>query len=273
MLESVRQLYIAFDKVFSRPKSLYNARCCVSKDNERQLLALPREQLTEWMLSMPMDHSDGCFATFDEISYYVPRLMELFVDSENGFEAGNLNISFFRFLRDHQDDYQRLGLWEPIEQAMMDVFHIRTSVFPLRHFDQEACAAKGWGIIYDDIMAYTEFMDELLGEFLFPILSKRSIGRDDLSEYDVFFERWAADSNPYRIAHLLEITKRYFEDRIFSGYAEIVPCSYIRKLEQVEFKDSLIERVKPILSKIKSPTWFRDVCAWLGYGTDDKDSE
>jgi hypothetical protein len=208
--ESIQQLYIAFKKVFKRPTSFYNEHCCVTKENELILLTTSLSELTEQQLSMPIDHYGSCFGTFREVSYYVPRLIELLSDSSNGFEYGNLCFSFYRLLRDGESEYQRLGVWDQIEKSMFDNFYSRTSKFDMIHFNEVDCKEKGWVLQYFDMITWPELLDELLGEFFYPILSKRKkSAEENHSEWDLFIEKWAEDKNPHRICYLLDAIKQY----------------------------------------------------------------
>ena len=89
MLSEIAQLYSAFDAVFPRPESYRSEGCCVMPEHVQPLLDLPREQWTEEMLSLPGSHIGTCFATFEQASYLIPRLLE----AEEGFTYGILCIN------------------------------------------------------------------------------------------------------------------------------------------------------------------------------------
>lgn len=257
-IESVEELYPLFERVFPRPTSFDNEYCCVSEEDERPLLTLPLRELTEGMLAMPIDHACGCFGTFEEVSYFVPRLIEILADSEYGFERGVLSYSFYRLLRDNEEQYQSLGVWNAIEKAIRGIFSYRTSTFNIKHYDREACEEKGWGITYYDLVIGTDLMDELLGEFLFPVLSRREDSHSSgCSEWDRFFIRWAEDQNPNRVAHILDIIRRYCTDELLHDYT--LPNSFLGSLKQRNYASALTKRAEPAFASIESPTWLRDV--------------
>lgn len=261
-IESVQHLYAAFERVFPRPVSFHNEGCCVKDYHERPLLELPLRELTEEMLQMPIDHNGACFGTFEELSYFVPRMVELLADSENGFEYGVLSFSFFRMLRDNEQQYKALGVWSAIEGAICDILALRTQEFHVRHYDRGACEKKGWGIEYFDLMVWTDLMDDLLGELFFPILSRRPLSPGCAgSEWDTFIARWAEDSNPCRVAHLLDIVRRYWADELYDGYT--LPNSFVILLRQREFQSALVKRAEPAFAAVESTTWLEDVLGSL----------
>lgn len=261
MLESIDRLYKAFDSVFPRPTSFDNERCCVTEEQEKLLLSLPRHQWTEEMLAEPMDHNDGCFGTFEEVSYLVPRLMEILSESDEGFEQGLLEFSFFGFLLRREADYRQLGLWGAIEDAITEVFRSRTAIFAVTHYDTEACRRNGWCLEYLDLVAGSHMVHELLGEFCYrkalDHLPSTGLGSQ---EWDEVFDRWAEDGSPERVAHLLDQIKLHFEDRLLPEYC--VPANFIRRLED-GLAGQLVDRAWPVISAVDSPTWLRDLLCVL----------
>ena len=128
MLESIKRVYEEFDKVIFRPTAFSdNQCCCVGEDYEQKLLHTPREELQEVDLAVPIDNTDGCFASYDQMAYFIPRLLEILEDTEEGFSYGNLDISFFRIIRDHKDDFKRLGLWDVLCEALYEIFKVHTA--------------------------------------------------------------------------------------------------------------------------------------------------
>lgn len=256
ILGSIRQLYKLFDEVFPHPKSFHNDGCCVGKKHAKLLATLPREELTEEMLSVVVDHR-GCFGTFEEMAYFVPRLMELLADSEDGFEHGLLQYSFFGLLRENEQQYRDLGLWNSIEEAMYDIFVCRTSTFDIKHYDEVECRQKGWEILYFDIMPWQDLIDQMLGGFFYPILSARKSDSNlQLTAWDRFFIKWAEDENPYRLAHLMDIIKRYCNDDLYYGY--VLPDSLINLLKEKDYQLILLEHTRTAYGTIDTPTWLRD---------------
>ncbi len=246
MLLEIAQLYTAFDKVFPRPESYWGEGCCVQPEHEEVLLRLPREQWTEEMLSMPGSHIGICFATFEQASYLIPRLLELLAEAENGFSYGTLNMNVPRFLREHESDYATLRLWQLIENTFIAIFRERTSEFAIRSE-------------YPDYVAGTDGIDDFLGEFYLPLLSGRHCP-DGSSGWDEFFRLWAEDDSPARIAHLLGVTKRHFDDDLFEWAP---PESYLERVRDVGYTELLLARAEPAMKSVESPTWLNDLRAAL----------
>lgn len=256
MLESVANLYTASDEVFPRPESFYNHGCCVKKADERPLLRLPREQLEEQTLAKPADHFCKCFATFEQASYFIPRLIELLADAEDGFQWGCLHISFFGFLLEHQREYESHGLWPLIEQCLADSLMLRTSTFKIVHYDKAACEAKQWQIDHFDYVVGSQGIDEMLDGFFYPVLTERPL-ENGRSEWDSLFERWEADERPERTAHLLNLLRQQgIED-----YA--LPAGLLERISDQRWVDALIRRAEPAIVAANSPTWLADLRCML----------
>ncbi len=255
MLPEIAQLYTAFDKVFPRPKSFEGEGCCVKKKHERPLLKLPREQLTEEMFALPGSHFGICFATFEQASYFIPRLLELLSEAEDGFAWGSLNMRIPSFLLEHKSDYTSLGLWQLIEDAYLAIFRERTSTFTVHHYDKAACVAKGWGLDYFDLVVGTDGIDDLLGWFFPPLLLKR-VHPDGSSGWGEFFRIWAEDDNPARVAHLLDVTKRYLE---YQDGEYRPPESYLERLKDAGYTKLLLARAESAVKSTESAIWLGDL--------------
>lgn len=242
VLKSIQQLYASCDLVFSRPTSFYNERCCVTEENERILLTIQREDLTEEMLTMPIDHFGSCFGTFEQVSYYVPRLIELLAESRYGFEYGVMCYSFFRLLHQNEQQYRTLGIWDQIENAVNDIFIKRTLTFTMERHN------------YVD---YTDLIDNILSDFYYPVLSKRRLpGNESATEWDHFFIQWEEDQNPHRIAHMLDTIKRHHE---CNPDSYTLPNSLLDRLKNQDYILSLIDRAKPACLSLNSQTWLTDL--------------
>lgn len=249
-LPPLNELYLKFDRVFDCPRSFYNEGCCVSVETERALLAAPREQLGEDVLSYPLSHYPGCFGTFEQVAYFVPRLIEILAESLYGFEY---LISLWRIVGADQDRYQELGLWQPIIAAMNAVFQERTRTFAVQHFDKTACQAKGWGLEHYDISNGADIVEALLGDFFHPLLSPRPVA------WENFFAQWAHDPNPHRVAHLLDVWKQNCEEHP-TGYWTFPP-NFKSQMEDAGYIAAVIERAAPVFPSIEetSPTWLNDL--------------
>lgn len=260
MRESIQRLYTAFDAVFPRPTAFDNEGCCVKDEHEAPLLTLPREDLPIEILVMPVQHACGCFGTLEQMSYFVPRIVELLDENEDFYEYG---LGFFSLVRGHEQEYRSFEVWDQLEDSLMDVFRAHTEQFAVMHFDAAACQAKGWtNWEHDDIVDGVDLIDDMLREFFHPVLSSRRVTVDTgvalCTQWDGFFASWADETNPARLAHLLDILKRYYEDRIY-GYS--IPDSFVERIRDWDYVESLIERAMPALSLVDSPTYVNDLRA------------
>jgi hypothetical protein len=261
MLESIGRLYQTFDRVFPKPDSFFNKGCCVSADNVKMLLKTPRGQLDEQTLAMPIDHYGSCFGRFEEVSYFIPRLMEILAESDGGFEYGLLCYSFYRILRNHQPDYESLALWNSIWDAMQDIFRTHTEQFKVRHCDREACAGNGWAIQHSDYVVGSDLLDQMLEGYFGPVLSRSSASATP-KDWDTFIDSWAHDDNPSRVAHLLDVVGRYLLGRYVCGVRDDyqLPEGFLRLLKDKSYVENLLSRAKPAIEAADSPTWFDDLC-------------
>jgi len=275
MMPAVQELYEAFDRVYKRPKSFTNEGCCVKKWHEKPLLTLPREQLTEEMLDRPMSHACGCFGTLEEVSYYVPRLIEIMAESENGLELGTLDLHLPWLLLENREEYEAKGLWELIERVHHDIWFDRTSSFTLLHVNGEYPAS-------------VDLIGGILKEFLHPLLSERQsstgvAGEPERTGWDDFVAQWADDDNPHRVAHLLDFISRNAARPDFADFPSHpllaqsqplrsaldhirryqvlspLPASLILQLQQTDYAEELIDRVAPAIEANDSASWLMEV--------------
>ncbi len=238
----MQQLTQLFDAKFRRPTSFYNNGCCVGDDEARLLIETPRARLTEEELSSPIDHACGCFGTFEQMAYYVPRLMEILNESEDGFTHGCLNFSFFRLLVRHEQEYRKLGLWDSIEDAMNSLFVDRTSVVGMKNYDY---------------MINEQIIDEMLPGFFLPVLSARqSTTTPGQTQWDEFILRWAEDTDACRVMQLLAMIKRYG-----NGYLSDCPPPevFLARLRDRDYTASFLKRAEPAVAFISIDSWMDEV--------------
>ncbi len=236
----IQQLSQLFDAKFQRPKSFLNEGCCVSDESERLLMETPRVQLTEQMLCMPIDHYGSCFGTFEQMSYFVPRLMELLYESVNGFEYGMLHYSFFRLLVENEQQYRDMGLWDVIENTMYSIFADRTSTFVLTDGDHTVDS---------------DLLEDMLEYFFQPLLhSKAGISGPCMTQWDEFIAKWADVEDPHMIAHLLSIARWQV---IVTDWK--LPESFMTRLKDQAYASALLKRAEPALVSISAEYWLEDV--------------
>ena len=252
---ALKELYRRFDRVFPRPESFHNLECCVSKAGERELLKTDRANLQESELGWAFNHypggqAEGCFGTFPQMAHFVPRMLELHAHSEAGFVYA---LGFWSRLVRDRGNYEDLGLWETVYAAVLEQFQTRTERFEVEHFDLAACRAKSWALDHQDIVRGSEAVRDLLAEFFQPLT-------EGSEAYEELFETLARDSNPHRLAYLLETLRESWSDELNGcSRGALVPRGFeARMLEGPAFID-LVERALPAISACGSPTWFTDL--------------
>ena len=253
-LMPIRRLYSLFDHSLVRPKMFFNLGCCVSTTDERPLLKLPREQLSEAMLAHPTSHYGSCFGTFEQVGYFVPRLIELLATNQT---LDDLNIKhLFSMLIADREEYEKRCLWQPLIEAIAHAFWMRTESFTLRHLAHHGHRLPtGRALDHLDYVVGSEILDAMLGHFLCPALMPDS-GRGQ-----TFWEKWVNDLHPPRIAHLLDMLKRRWEGNgpLTIFYSDIpLPVSIEHQLGNDDFVSNLLERIEALALDSDSPTWRDD---------------
>lgn len=288
-LPSVSKLYERFDAIFLRPSEFHNLGCCVSVKAERPLLEIPREKLTQRQLSRPVGHYRSCFGTFEQIAYFVPRIIELLARSRERLNE----FGFWSMLRADREKYVELNLWDHLVDAINEIFVAKIGTFRVKHTDEEGCRRMGSMRDYLDQVDGNYLIDDLLTEFFYPELSREP------ADWETFFSNWTRDANPHHIAHLLDVLKRRWTgsgpkifnpewmpmDEFFevtakwnqdgARHEDIVelsqwwaeknlspdmpfPKAFELELQDDEFIEELIRRATPVLSSLESPTWMSD---------------
>jgi hypothetical protein len=254
MTDSIQKLYDRFEKSFPKPTKFYNNGCCVAEENEQDLINVPLRELTEDILSMPIRHFGSCFGTFEQMAFFVPRIIELLSESEKGFDL--MEYSCFWLLVAYQVEYRERGLWESIETAILDIFHERTSDMVIDRVDAETGVFKVRNGPWDELPKNSRVVEDILALFLFPVLSKRN-NSDIGSDWDRFFENWANDKNAGRVAWLLEVIRQHCHGLAAEPYT--LPNSLLMRLSEEEYIEQLVDRARSAIAKISSPTWFNDL--------------
>jgi hypothetical protein len=257
-MDSIQELYKNFEKSFPKPTKFHNDGCCVGEDDEKVLLNIPLRKLTEDNLSYPMQHFGSCFGTFEQMAYFVPRIIELLSESELGFNL--MGYACFRLLVADQDEYKARGVWDSIEQAMLDILHDCTNTLIIEHYDAEA----GWSSPFNDLSFKQIIVEEFLALFFYPVLNNRNSSESG-SDWDRFFEDWATDENAGRVAWLLEVIRQYCHDILSEPFT--LPDSLLVNLTKKEYIEQLIDRARPAIENISSPTWFNDLMDCLPLDT------
>ena len=116
---SIRELYRQFDKIFKKPDSFFNKGCCVEKRDEKYLLNTALETINEEPLSHAFNHYRNCFGDFEQLGYYLPRLIEIARDNK-----GNLGycISFWSLLIEDKPKYKKLNLLSCLSKALDEIY-------------------------------------------------------------------------------------------------------------------------------------------------------
>jgi hypothetical protein len=244
-----------FDQHFARPTAFFNMGCCIPKKLERPLLSLTRDQLTQQMLAPPLSHYGSCFGTFEQIGYFVPRVVELLA-SRGDPPLCNLP-AFFSMLLTDQPKYEQRQLWQPLVRSITDAFWARTQHVSIKHIPGHGYEVPSGRVLdHLDLVQGSETLDEILGCFLYPSLSAIP------GQWEAFFERWASDLDPHRLAHLLDMLKRRWEGRgpLTPEFVDMpLPASLVAQHTMDDLVRRLIDRVQPLALQSSSPTWLDDL--------------
>jgi hypothetical protein len=165
------------------------------------------------------------------------------------------------FLSHHKQMLCSDQLMDDVEAAFRDCLSHWTGKFEVIHFDKAACAAKGWGLAYQDYVNGTETVIDLL---------------ENLVHYDAFagvairfIETLSIPRrNPIQSAWFLEYAseykKRNMTQRGLKKHYISITKAPIPVLEQPLLEKHAEIVIAAMVSKEQSPTYWNDTFAWLG---------
>lgn len=134
-------------------------------------------------------------------------------------------------------------LFEPVYEAMRELFEWKTQVFMVDHYDREACAKMGWADESRDVVLFSKERDQLVGGFFAPV-TEREPGR-----FSEFITKWSESADVDRVLHFLDFLKGA-KDPTFEHYLLFTHPALSRILANKNFLRSLSEKAAPLMAKL-----------------------
>ena len=245
-------MQLPFKTKQTRPLSLFNQGCCITDRELSDILALGDEDL-KFHEFRSLFHIARCVGTYDELVYFLPHALEYIKQNpDDGFECMSHIV---HFVSGEVESLGGDGLIEPCRNAIWGWFKQWTTSFSVQHYDEQACKQKGWIIKYDDIVANSQLVCELVDYLL--------------------WQRTHADLAKKMIRSLAQQDQDQTQSAWFLEYAHEVRAGYIvsqacgdseiqRLVTDEQLLQSHYDRIaSTVVAREKSPTYWPDVCKAL----------
>lgn len=147
------------------------------------------------------------------------------------------------------------ALWDAMER----LFDRKTELFLVDHLDKEHCEKMGLPDDHRDVVLFARERDTLAARF-FAAWTDREPGA-----FGEFIRAWTDSDNPDRILHFLDFCAGA-KNPTFEHYLLFTHPVLERWVSNKAQLRALLTRVRPVLQKMKSPSWENDLRRSLGLG-------
>ncbi|GEM_PF-6652286 len=244
--EKISEIKCLFEKRFKRPTSFFNEHCCVDNKIENVLLAAPLNAIGRYEIEIAFQHAEGCFGTFDEMVYFLPRALELY-----NIDDWDLCYGLFRFIIKNKNRFISLSVFDEINEAMHLIFRDRTSVFTIIHHDEKMCREKSWVTGHYDYLEGIECIEDMMEHYFFELY------KDEPTAFELFIDKWAKDTNVHRLLHFLHFARECIRSNSFPKTARL---PFLPKYTlDPDVINNCLRKTSEIRKYIKSPTWEIDL--------------
>lgn len=186
---------------------------------------------------------------------YLPSLINQIAESPAN-DAPELS-DLCHFLTTFQEQLDHFHLTDPVWAAFRQLFELKTEVFLIDHHDKEHCEKMGWPDDHRDMVLFAKERDLLVGRFFAPLTESQP------GKFSEFINQWADSSNPDRILHFLDFSAGS-KNPTFEHYLLFTHPALSRLTRDKVHLKCLFEKAEPILKKLSSPTWEKEIRAALG---------
>ena len=162
-----------------------------------------------------------------------------------------------RFLVRFHTDIETHGLSSVVYLAMQTLFDRKTELFLVDHHNREQCEKMEWPEDYRDVVLFAKERDTLVGHYFSPITEKEP-GR-----FSEFINRWIDTTAGDRLFHFLDFCSGA-KDPTFEHYLLFTHPALTRVVNNKARIKVLFDQTAPLLKKLNSPTWEKDVRVALG---------
>ena len=187
------------------------------------------------------------------------RLVPDFVENireapaNNAPELGNL----CDYLVKYRTRIEEEGLASVTQQAMEDLFFLKTSLFLIDHHPKEECEKLEWNVPYKDFVLFAKERDILIGRFFVPFAEHQP------GQFSAFLSKWAESKESDSLLHLIDFCAGH-KNPTLDHFLVFSDPSLRRLLSDRMRLRSLMDKCRPLLQKLSSPTWEKDVRKSLG---------
>ena len=159
---------------------------------------------------------------------------------------------FCAYLVRMRPDLEEKGAGKAVWEAMEKVFDLKTEVFLVDHLDREHCEKLGLPDDHRDVVLFARERDTLVGRF-FAGWTEQAPGA-----FSEFIHRWTESTDPDQILHFLDFCAGS-KNPTFEHYLLFTHPALDRLVTNKAHLRALFGRVAPVLAKLNSPTWEKDV--------------
>lgn len=152
-----------FQTPYPRPTTLSDPGNDWTEEDVEAVLSAPASRMT-WRDFSALFAVGLPIGEYTESVYYLPAALEYIFHRKNGFNE--FFGALISFISEHAKRLDADQLLEPSVQALRECFDSWTSKFAVRHYDREACEAKGWGLLYEDLVENSGEVTELMAELV-----------------------------------------------------------------------------------------------------------
>jgi len=165
-------------------------------------------------------------------------------------------LSLCQYALKYWPDLEEKVLSQPVTEAFEKLFDKKTDLFLIDHHDKESCEKLGWPEEYRDVTLFSKERDTLAGCFFGRFAEKSP------EVFSGFIQKWVGSSWPDRLLHFLDFAAGS-KNPTFEHYLLFSDPSLSRILKDKDHLRFLLDKAQPLLAKLKSPTWEKDVRAAL----------
>jgi hypothetical protein len=226
-----------------------------SLDNSTEDAYSQLEVRLEDRLGKPdLSQTPRVFKTPDDLRHLPARLRKIANSPAN--DAPEL-ADLCHFLQLFSGFIEDNELGDSVYTAMQKLFNQKTELFMVDHHDRAHCERMGWAEEYRNIVLFSKERDLLAGRFFAPVTETRP------GKFSEFVNRWAESENVDRLLHFLDFCagskNPTFEHALLFSHPAL--SRLIRDKDQLR---SLLDKTQPLLRKLISPTWEKDIRIALG---------
>ncbi len=162
-----------------------------------------------------------------------------------------------QFLIRYAIQIEETGLFDVVFRSMELLFNQKTELFLVDHQNEEHCKKVGLDVPYRDIVLFSRERNLLIGGYFAPMTNNNP------GHFSEFINRWVQSDSMDRALHFLDFC-RAAHDSSSEHYLLFTHPALGRIIRNKPQLQTLLELGRPLLKKLASPTWEKDVRASLG---------